>query len=401
MANYNYNVLTGTIVPDTSTLREQVAQEWKAAFGEDFDTSPETTQGILITAEANARASVLANNAQIANQINPNLAGGVALDAIDALTGYERRPKTYSSVVCTLAGVAGTLITEGTVANENNDLFNLENPVTLNGGGTASATFIAQEAGPITADANTITRIVVGVIGWETVTNPSDAIPGTLVQSDQGTRLERMQTLAKQANGQGEAIVSNLYLTEGVTSVLYRENNSDEEQVIDGVTMSAHSMYACVTGGTDLAVATTIAAYKGGGCGYSNDAGIPVTVTLTDPTTNQTYDVDFDRPNLIPVLAKVTVSQGNSVTDPTEAVKAAILAYAAGGVDNESGFGIGDAVSAFELAGAIGTLVPGLRIHNVETTKASSIVWSNAEIPIAVFEQATIDETSITVIIVP
>lgn len=90
MANYGYVTSTGVIVPDTSTTLDQVRSEYRAAFGDDLDTSAETPQGVLITAETESRDAVARNNADLANQINPNLAGGVFLDAIWQLTGGQR-----------------------------------------------------------------------------------------------------------------------------------------------------------------------------------------------------------------------------------------------------------------------------------------------------------------------
>lgn len=59
-------------------------------FGQDLDISPETPQGVLITMETENRDAIVRNNAELANQINPDLAGGVFLDAIWALMGGAR-----------------------------------------------------------------------------------------------------------------------------------------------------------------------------------------------------------------------------------------------------------------------------------------------------------------------
>ena len=72
---------------------------------------------MLIAAETLARTEVVNNNAALANQINPNNAGGVFLDAILALTGMQRSSATQTLVTnVTLTGVAGTVISAGTLA---------------------------------------------------------------------------------------------------------------------------------------------------------------------------------------------------------------------------------------------------------------------------------------------
>ncbi|MBP3932282.1 MAG: hypothetical protein J6D44_00175, partial [Pseudomonas sp.] len=96
MADYNYIVSTGVIVPDTASLRSEVEAEYKSVLGADLPVTPETPQGVLITAEVESRDGMVRNNAELANQINPDIAGGVWLDAIWALTRGKRRGATRS-----------------------------------------------------------------------------------------------------------------------------------------------------------------------------------------------------------------------------------------------------------------------------------------------------------------
>src|SRR6478752_8892109 len=114
MADFDYVTTTGTIVPDTSTLLADVQDEYGAALGADIVVDPNTPQGAMITAEVIARTAVLSNNALVANQINPNLAGGVFLDAIWQLTGGQRLAATRSVVPgVELSGLPGTIIPAG------------------------------------------------------------------------------------------------------------------------------------------------------------------------------------------------------------------------------------------------------------------------------------------------
>ena len=110
MANYTYVTATGTIVPDTATTRTEVVNEYRSVFGDDFITDPETPGGMLVDAETTSRQSVARNNAAVANQINPNLAGGIFLDAIWSLTGGQRIASTRSTTAATITGVANTFI---------------------------------------------------------------------------------------------------------------------------------------------------------------------------------------------------------------------------------------------------------------------------------------------------
>lgn len=414
MANYDYIQSTGVIVPDTVNIQGEVISEFQFAFGADLITTPDTPQGVLITNEVLARASVVRNNAQLANQINPNLAGGVFLAAICALTGLTPSPGTLTVIPgVTLAGVAGTVVPLDIIVNDaNGNAFQPVSSVTLNGSGTATVNFQAAPIlnpvtnlpepnyGPIVVPANTLTLIVDGVLGLETVTNPNPSIPGTLLQSDVQLRQQRNNTLALQATALAEAVISGLYTTPGVTSVFFQENVSDITQTINGVTMVPHSLYACVDGGTTLAVATTLTNTKGGGCSYNNGPGVNISQNVTVPFSNQIIDVLFDTPNYIPILVQVTVEANATVTDPVSQVQNAVLNYANGLISDEPGFGIGDDVSSFEIAGAVNQQVPGLNVQLVQTRKVSGGSFSSNPLTINVFERATVTQSAITVIIV-
>jgi hypothetical protein len=157
-----------------------------------------------------------------------------------------------------------------------------------------------------------------------------------------------------------------------------------------------HSIYLCVNGGSDLAVATAILSKKSGGCNYNGS----ITVDVYEPASKQTYPVKFDRPTAIPFLVRATVSADVSVDDPQTAVVDAILKYVNGEISGEPGLVVGAPVSCFELAGAITSLYPGIFVRNLETaTNLITPVYSNAEIPIAINEIATTNAGSITVVI--
>lgn len=403
---YSYIVPTGTVVPDTETIQGSVETEYKNTFGQDLIVTPDTPQGMLITAETLARVAVAMNNAALANQINPNLAGGIFLDAILALTGAQRKPSVHTIVSANLTGVAGTVIPQGSQARDTADgsLFESMSAVTLSPGspGTATVNFQAVEPGAITVAIATLTDIVSDVLGWETITNPAiQSVLGSETQSDEAARQFRRQTLALQGTSLSEAIISALYNLTGVKSVGFRENISPSTQVIDFVTMVGHSIYACVDGGSDIDVANVLLDKKSGGCDYNNGASShPVDQIVVVPRSGQIMHILFDRPDLIPVICQVTVKADSSITDPTNAVKSAILAYVNGELNGEAGLTIGTPVSAFELAGAVTTVYPGIFVHDLKISLQSPINLDYAEIPIRIYQKAVMDSGSISVILV-
>jgi uncharacterized phage protein gp47/JayE len=396
---YTYLDATGVIVPDTADLRTAVEDEYRLAFGSDLVVTANTPQGVLITAETEARDAVVRLNASVANQINPSLSGGVFLDALWALMGGERVKATPSLLTAVeLTGQPGAIIPEGAQARVGTAgaIFASTGAVQLDSLGEGVVDFQALENGPTTVAAGALNRIVTAVLGWETVSNPTAAEPGTAEESDAAARLRRRQTLGLQSVGQGPSILAGLYAINGVRSVCYRENYMSAPVVIEGVTIAGRSIYVAIKGGTDTQVATALLDRKSAGCGWVGTT----TVAVTEPISGQTYDVSFQRPDDIRVYVKFTVRAGSVTGDPESLVKSAAVAYANGDIEGEEGFVIGADVSPFELSGAVQAQVPGLFIQLVEIgTDPGSL--STANITVNIDEIATLQPGDVTVVVVP
>lgn len=242
---YEYLVLQGIIVPDTSETLGVVQGEWKGTFGSDLIVTPDTPQGVMITAEAVARNNVINNNAALANQINPNIAGGVFLDAIMALTGVQRNVQQPTVVTgVTVTGVPGTVIPIGAQAQTTaGDLFQITSATTIPSGGSTTANFHSVEYGPIPCDADDLNIIVSAIIGWESIDNTSPGVIGSTTQSDQAARAYRLNTLGFQGLSLPAAITSALYAVAAVTSLSFLENYNPTPMgalisVIGGTTLS-------------------------------------------------------------------------------------------------------------------------------------------------------------------
>lgn len=397
---YQYIVNNGVIVPDTSDLLAQVQTEYKTVFGADLVVTPDTPQGVLSTAEALARAQEVRNNAAVANQLNPNIAGGIFLDSIMALMGAQRIPATQTIVPgVTLTGVAGTVISAGTQAQTAAmDLFASLATVVLESDGTATVDFASVEFGPIVCTANTLTQVVTNVLGWETINNTNAGVLGSTTQSDQATRAYRNNTLAFQGVALATAIISALNNVAGVMSLTFLENIAATTQTIQGVSLVAHSVWACVRGGSDLDVAAALLENKSAGAAWNGGTSVAV----IEPASGQSYTVLFDRPSEIGILVKVT-STGDSA-----AIIQAVLDYAAGlieitgsnGVQNSvTGFVVGSDVSPFEIAGAIMSENPGIFLNKVEISySAGSPSYGTSTLAIAINEIAVTQSSYITVV---
>ncbi|OTA14589.1 bacteriophage protein [Xenorhabdus vietnamensis] len=226
MADYHYITRQGVMVPDTADLRREVENDFYAAFGQDIDLSPETPQGVLVTMETENRDAMVRNNAELANQINPDIAGGVFLDAIWALMGGSRfvATRSYLSNV-EFGGVPETIIPKGAQAESvTGALFETISTLIIGKNGKTTGDMRAVLFGAVECKAGHLERVASSVLGWETVNNPTHAVVGRESESDISARRRRKQTLAKNTVSVGEAITSSLYALEGVNSLSFREN---------------------------------------------------------------------------------------------------------------------------------------------------------------------------------
>ena len=386
MADYQYITPLGVILPDTADIRASVEAEWREALGADIDLSPDTPQGVLVTAEVEARDAVVRNNAELASQINPDIAGGVWLDAIWALTRGKRRPATRSQLaVAALGGIPGGIIPAGSRAgvSGSGDLFETTATVILDAGGAATVNMQSVEFGPIAAPAGQLVQVATSILGWETINNPSGAALGSLQESDIAARARRRNTLALQGVALPEAITSRLYAVDGVRSVAFRENVTDVAATIDGILIGPHSIYVCVQGGTDADVAQALLETKSLGAGWTGTT----TVNIVEPFSGQTYAVNFQRPASVTVSIRVT-ARFNGLDGQT-IIPLALQQYADGELEGQDGFVIGEDVTTFEISGAINQVEPRIFVTNVELS-TDGINYASAPIAVGIDEVAAL-----------
>lgn len=395
MASYQYITSTGVIVPDTATTRAEVEAEFGAIFGADMPTDPPTPQGGFITMLTQERDGIARNNAEMANQINPDLAGGVFLDALLRFTGGTREAATFSTLAgVQLNGQPLTLIPAGSLASVETTgfLFQLVSDVTLDGAGAGIGNFRATVTGPIEVSVGGLNGIASGVLGWETVYNPTVAVPGREAEGDIPTRLRRRSTLALQTISIVEAIYGALYDVEGVQSLSFRENIASTNQTIDGVLMVPHSVYACVDGGTDQDVASALYQEKTAGAAYNGTT----TVNVTDPRSGQIIPVKFSRPSEITATLRFTISP--TALNASQIIPDAIIAYRDGQLDGDRGFTVGKDVSPFELAGAVHQVEPAIFIKLVEISTDGGVTWSTSTLTVSISQVARIARASVLVV---
>lgn len=395
MADYQYQIDTGVIVPDMSQTLSEVAAEFRAVFGQSLSVDPSTPQGMLITRIAEMRDSVARNNCDVANQINPNVAGGVFLDALVGLHFGQRRAASKSTVTATVTGTNGTIIPKGSVAKTTiGARFETMYAVTISG--STSVQMQAIETGPVGADAGTLTKIETAISGWSTVTNPLAATLGGDVESDAQLRSRRLDMLGTQSTSTIAAIRSRLSAqVGGLISHAVVDNPTLSAKTIKGVSIAAKSIAVFTAGGASADIARAI--YN------TTPAGVPTvgatTVNVADTVVSgYSTPIKYTDAATVPVLVKVTVD--TSPLDLQTIIPELVVDYANGEGATPRNFVIGGDVLPFEIASYINSREPSINIRNVEITKASPVSWSNSPITIDLNQIPTIQLSSVTVVLV-
>lgn len=328
-----------------------------------------------MAAETLARTGVMKNNAEVANQINPQLSRGTFLDAVCALLGIERgRNQSTAASGVRATGTAPTTVSAGArCQTSNGDVFIVAADFTIPVSGQLdNVLLVSQRFGAIPLPVGQLT-ILDGTIGWgtvEVVAGQTLVVLGSTSMQDQRLRNFRNQRLATQGVGSSAAIRAAILDVSNVTSCQVVENNTGIVQTINGVSFTLpNAMYVCVAG-TPNEDELAMALYKShqGGCpwDYGVSAGVPVDSPtghqVIDPVAMQTYFVKWNTPFEFDGYVHIEVSQINSVADPESAVRNAILNYVTGQEDGELGLVVGASFSAFEVAGAVARQIPGMYI---------------------------------------
>ena len=395
--NYKYITSSGLIVPDTSTVLDQVTQDFKNALGQELDTTPETPQGRLIQLMTDYRTNTLALNALNANQINLRYATGRFLDAIGAFYGVERIFATPTRVLASVTGVANTVIPQGSQAQTTaGDVFYAENDITIGVNGTATGYFLSLEVGQIPCEVNTLTQIVNAVLGWETINNSSSATIGTDVESDTDFRI-RIQNSRYNGISLLESIKTKVSQIDNVKSLWAYDNYTNASITYEGVSIPAHSICVVVDGGQNSEIARALFEVKTGGTGYTAITDQDVEETVIDGAFGVPYVVTFNRPEVVDFKVAVQVKNVNySGSDLVSDVKQAIINWANGLVEGVDGLKIGQDVSPFEISAAISDQIPELYVKNCQIALLNGVLGTS-ELTFTISQVGQILDSNITV----
>lgn len=285
-------------------------------------------------------------------------ASGASLRSVAAITGTRALGATKSTVSLTLTLGAGVTVPAGSIVSVDGApeaRFVTIESVTSTTARTYSAEAEAETAGPVAANAGTLTIIETPVSGWTGVTNALDAVPGALAETDPELRARAEDELAAPGRSPQDAIrarLLQLLRDKGVTrgSVTVHMNVGD---VVDADGLPGHSVEAVVYDGTDNGSAVTSSdiaetLWSCVGAGIYTHGNTPITVR---DSAGGAHAVRFTRPLVravyIVTAANVSGQRGWDSANGSTLAKNTLVAAA------DEIHGVGDDVSRFRVLSAL------------------------------------------------
>jgi uncharacterized phage protein gp47/JayE len=317
----------------------ELEAEFKSAYGDNFNVSPDTPDGQTLGSVAEAYANLWEIGEISYNAFNPNAATDITLSNLVTLNGIERNEATATTVSIDVTGTGNTTIPSGSLVGdpENTSVdFIIQEDIVLDGAGDGSGEVVADTTGPIVVLSNTITEIRTPVTGWDTVDNSSDGITGVDEETDVQLRARRNRSTAAASQTLIDSIFSAVANVNGVTQLTVIEN--DTAGTVDGI--PEKSFLTSVVGGDDTEIATAIAGKKPTGIQAFG-------TTSVDIPDNQGIDhpIGFSRPTQIPIFIEVEITVDSDFPeDGDETIKQNIVDYANGVLVEGQGFFLADDV---------------------------------------------------------
>lgn len=389
---------TGLVAPAEGAILSGVMADINAAFGGGVNPALNTPQGQLAMSEA---AIIGAKNADLllyVNGVDPAYSSGRMQDAIGRIYFIERNPAQPSTAQCLCTGSQSTTILEGSLASDGTNLWTCLETGTIGVSGNITLTFACTVDGPVPVPEHTVTSIYRTVPGWDSIDNPTAGVVGTVVESRADFEHRRQLSVAQNSVAPIQAIVGKVLNVPDVIDAFGTQNDTGSPLTIGGVTLVAHSLYVCVSGGDPDAVALAIWTKKIPGCAYNGDT----TVVVQDTSNGYTppypaYNVTFQTAAALPILFAVNITDSPQAPADAEAQVRAAITAAFNGSDGGARARIGSTLYASRYYAGVAMLGPWAQIVDI-LIGSDSATHNSVVVPID--SAPTLDPADITVSLV-
>ena len=368
---------TGFTKLTTEEIVTQVNTKCTTAFGQAFDTSPESPDGQIIGILSQFFADHWQMGEAAYNAYNPAMVNDVSLDNIVRLNGIKRIVARPTVVTVQLGGTSGITVPAGSLVSTGDGVkFTLNDTVVLPGETQATAVL----SGAITIPAGAVNTISTPIVGWDTVSNEEAGVTGIAKETNPQLRARRERSVIRTGVSTAEAIyaaVADLDLE----FIAVIEN--DTSVVVNGI--PPKSFHTIVEGSTEQLIAERIYANKSGGIeafGSSivvvNDSkGYPHNIGLSRPT-----------PRNVEVVCTLHRPEGISLDAPDK-VQDALVAHI-------KGLKISENVAWADLF-APATAIAGVKIKSI-TLAFEGDVQGTVDLELLITERAATSLSLVTIV---
>ena len=313
----------GFVPPTEAQILAGVQLDQNAAFGGNLNPSLTTPTGQLAQSTAAMIGNCYDQEAQLFNSVDPNYASGRMQDALGYIYFLTRIPATATLVSqCVCTGLPGTVIPVNAQAQDSSgNLYLSTESAVIGTSGSVTIPFQCATTGPITCPIGALSTIYQAIPGWDSILNSSAGVVGTNVESRYAFELRRQQSVANNSLQIAQAIQGAVLAVPGVIDAYTYDNGTSGPVVVGGVTIAANSLYICVAGGVDTAVAQAIWAKKGPGCPYQGVSTVTASISGNTLTIGATLSGAvaigqqiFDTSGLVRSGTTITAGSGSSWT---------------------------------------------------------------------------------------
>lgn len=237
----------GLRMPRAADFLEHMISHYEAETGETVIRSRDSPLYMSFVAASEIYGKQAETVAALHDSKDPETATGFALDVLCQMVGVKRHLAKPSTVELELSGDPGVVVpTRRQVQDVNRKRWTTTEEVTIGDDGTVRVMAVANEVGPIHAEAGTITTIHTPIAGWLDVTNPAAASPGRNRESDTNLRTRRNLSLMLRRGSSRSGIRGRLLALDFIRSAEVFDNPLPVPQTVAGVEAAPNSVVAYI-----------------------------------------------------------------------------------------------------------------------------------------------------------
>lgn len=307
MANNDTLTYSGLQTKDNTVLLNELQNNLQDIYGvngEQINFDSNTPDGNFTEIITELGTVVRELITEVYNSIDPSKCSGAVQDSRYQINYLFRKAGTFTrqniditvDKTVTLQGLDGSYNDENASAyavsdNAGNTWFLIDTTTLY--AGTTSCPFRAKQLGEVIPTIGTITNQVTIVQGVVSVINSIGyTVLGQEQESDNDFRVRRDQSISINSINNEDAIKGQILALDGVTECTVHVNKTS---ATDETGTLPHYIWCIVGGGANTEIADVIYSNLGG-AGTRGNVQIPITTTSL-----QTYNINFDRPTLVPL----------------------------------------------------------------------------------------------------